>query len=64
MIKASNLSKSYSGDYVFTNVNFTLSTPQVIGLIGDNGSGKTTLLRILAKEIEDYDGLVNSEGET
>src|SRR3990167_3294648 len=63
MIKVSNLSKTYAGDPVFTNVSFVLDKPQVVGLIGDNGAGKTTLIKILSKEIQNYEGIVKIENE-
>lgn len=64
MIKASNLSKTYVSEPVFSNVNFVLADSSVVGLIGDNGSGKTTLLSILAGKVEHYDGVLNTDGET
>lgn len=48
MIKVSNLSKSYDADALFTNISFTISDGERVGLIGRNGCGKTTLLRIIA----------------
>ena len=64
MIKASNLSKTYISEPVFSNVNFVLSDDSVIGLIGDNGSGKTTLMSILAGQMDHFDGVLNTNGET
>lgn len=64
MIKASGLSKTYISEPVFSNVNFVLSDNTVVGLIGDNGSGKTTLMSILAGQMDHFDGVLNTDGET
>ena len=40
MIQLTNLSKSFGGQTLFTDVNLKLSHGQKIGLVGRNGSGK------------------------
>ena len=51
-LTASNISKTYqSGDHqteVLSNISFSISEGDSIGIIGYSGSGKTTLLQILA----------------
>ena len=47
MIFIDSLSKSYNGNYLFSNVNIVIKRGMRIGLVGENGTGKTTLLRIL-----------------
>lgn len=47
MIFIDSLSKSYNGNYLFSNVNIVIKRGMRIGLVGANGTGKTTLLRIL-----------------
>lgn len=42
-----NLNKQYGHKQILDNVNLTLETGQIYGLIGKNGVGKTTLMRIL-----------------
>ena len=64
MIFIDNLSKSYNGNYLFSNVTIGIKRGMRIGLIGANGAGKTTLLRILIGE-EDFDsGNVQSDKKT
>ena len=35
-------------------VNFSVDSGQILGVVGPNGAGKTTLLRILANLLEAY----------
>jgi polar amino acid transport system ATP-binding protein len=42
-----NLSKSYKGTPVLSNVSFSVKEGECLVIIGDSGSGKTTLLRSL-----------------
>ena len=51
MIKISNLSKSYGKNKVLENLNCSIKTNSIYGLIGANGAGKSTLLRIIADVI-------------
>ena len=50
MIFIDNLSKSYNGNYLFSDVTVGIKRGMRIGLVGANGAGKTTLLRILIGE--------------
>jgi ABC-type multidrug transport system ATPase subunit len=43
-----NISKSFNGKTVFSNLNFSVRKGEILVLYGENGSGKTTLLRIIA----------------
>lgn len=47
MIKIKNLEKSFKGNKVLKNINFSLSEGEILTLLGPSGAGKTTILRIL-----------------
>jgi len=55
-LRADGLSVSYGHRRVFTDLGFTVSPGQRLGLIGENGVGKSTLLRLLAGADADADG--------
>lgn len=48
MIYVNDISFSYPGKTVLTNLSWTLECAQIHGLVGLNGSGKTTLLNVIA----------------
>lgn len=46
MVECKNLSKDYGNVLALNQVNLSLESGRIIGLLGPNGSGKTTLLKI------------------
>lgn len=56
ILSVSNISKSFDGKEVLTDVSFSLGEKEKAALIGVNGAGKTTLLRILMGELEPDSG--------
>ena len=56
LIRIQNLNKSYGKKKVLKNVNLSLTSGKIIGLLGPNGSGKTTLIKILNGLLKDYQG--------
>ena len=42
-----NISKSFGGVRVLSDVDFHLASGEVVGLLGDNGAGKSTLIKIV-----------------
>ena len=64
VMRVIQLEKSFGIDEIFTNVNFTLSTGERLGLVGRNGAGKSTLLKCLIGEQEADAGQVHLPSET
>src|SRR6187455_3427046 len=61
-LRASRLSKHYSGLRVVRDVNVTIRPGEVVGYLGPNGSGKTTTARMLAGLLEPSSGFVEYDG--
>ena len=57
-----NINKKFSKKIVLNNVSFTVSTGEIVALIGRNGSGKTTLLKILSGIYSQDSGEIGIEG--
>lgn len=55
MIKADNISFSYTDIPLFTGASFTVGDGMKVGVVGPNGAGKSTLFNILLKKL-DIDG--------
>jgi len=58
VIKAKDLAISFSGRDIFTNGNFIINRGDKVGLIGKNGSGKSTFLKLILKQLEPDEGVV------
>ncbi len=47
VLTVEHLSKSFPGNPLFSDLNFTIRRGERVAVIGDNGTGKTTILKIL-----------------
>ena len=47
LLKCKNLTKNYGDKEVLKDVNLTISSGKIIGLLGKNGTGKTTLIKLI-----------------
>lgn len=56
MINVSNLSLSFSGENLFSDVNLKFTQGNCYGVIGANGAGKSTFLKILSGDLEPSKG--------
>ena len=63
MIKITNLSKSYGDKKVLEDLNCTIKTGSIYGLIGANGAGKSTLLRIIMGIFQKNSGSIEIDGK-
>ncbi len=48
LISAQGLGRQFSGDPIFSELEFEVRAGDRVGLVGPNGAGKTTLMQILA----------------
>ncbi len=64
LVRITNLTKKYQNKSALSNVNLTLESGHIVGLLGPNGSGKTTLIKILTGAINEYDGAVTINGKS
>jgi len=58
MLNVHNLSVSFAGTDLFSEITFKLNKGDRIGLIGKNGAGKSTLLKVISKDIESTTGVM------
>jgi ATP-binding cassette, subfamily F, member 3 len=54
-----HISKSYGARWLFSDVSFTMTMKDRIGVVGQNGSGKTTLFDIIAGHLVPDSGSVS-----
>lgn len=64
LLSASNLTKSFGADVIFSGVSFEIQDNDRIGLVGCNGSGKTTLFQVLTRELSQDNGDIFQARET
>ena len=47
LLKCVNLTKNYNRITALDDINLTIESGKIIGLLGPNGSGKTTLIKLI-----------------
>jgi len=57
-----NVQKKYSGVGAVNNLNLTIKTSEIFGLLGPNGSGKSTTLKMLLGLVQPDSGSVHVLG--
>lgn len=62
MIRATNLTKLYSGRVALGPVSFEIADGETVGFLGLNGAGKTTALRLLACDLRPSGGSIDVGG--
>lgn len=63
LLQLTNVSKSFGGIAALKDVDFTLETGQIHGLVGENGAGKSTTMKIIAGVYADYEGDMKVDGK-
>ncbi|HEK9234410.1 TPA: ABC transporter ATP-binding protein, partial [Streptococcus equi subsp. equi] len=62
-LKIKNLSCCYGEKIVFKNLNLSIRSGEILGIIGNNGVGKTTLLRCIAGLHKETKGEITLNGD-
>lgn len=62
IIEIKQLEKKYGNKEVLKGLNLTISSGQIVGLLGPNGCGKTTLIKTIVGLIKDYKGTILIDG--
>lgn len=62
LLEVENLSKSFGGVMAVSNVSFTLSQGEIVGLIGPNGAGKSTLFNLISGVDKPSVGTIKFDG--
>jgi ABC-type glutathione transport system ATPase component len=57
-----NLSKSYAGSRVVSDVNLQIARGDILGVVGESGSGKSTVARMILRLVEPTAGTVRFDG--
>ena len=58
VIELQNVTKRYGKATALYDVNLSIETGKIIGLLGPNGSGKTTLMKTIMRIIREQEGTV------
>ena len=64
MLDVSNLNRSYGNFKAVEDVNFSVGSGEIIGLLGHNGAGKTTVMKMLTGCLEPDSGNVMINGHS
>lgn len=62
MLECRNLTKTYRGKKVVSNLSIRLDAGKIYGLLGENGSGKTTWMKMTAGLTKPSQGTILYEG--
>lgn len=58
-----NITKSFGANDVLKQIDFTLSSGEIVALLGENGAGKSTLMNILGGVLQADAGTVSIDGK-
>ena len=62
MITATKLNRSYGDTIAISDVNFQITSGEIVGLLGHNGAGKTTIMKMLTGFLEPTSGEIDIDG--
>lgn len=58
IIEINDVSFSYAQSPVIENLNFSVKTGEIAGIIGSNGAGKTTLIKLMLGQLKPQKGCI------
>lgn len=63
IVKTTQLTKSYMGNEVVSNVNMNIKNGEIYGFLGPNGAGKTTVMKMITNLVKPTGGTIELFGE-
>ena len=63
ILRCENLSKRYGGILALNNVNLSVESGKIVGILGPNGSGKTTLIKLINGLLTPTSGEIYIDGD-
>ena len=63
LLEVKNLSKNYDNKEILKDINFSVSSGKIIGLLGKNGAGKTTLIKLINDLLTPTNGEILVKGK-
>ena len=63
LLKIKNLNKTFDKKEIIKDVNLTISSGKIVGLLGKNGAGKTTLIKLINDLLTPTSGEILINGE-
>ncbi len=64
ILEGRNLTMRFGGLIALKNVTFTITSNELVALLGPNGSGKTTLFDLISGHLTPSEGTIRFQGET
>ena len=64
ILEGHNLTMRFGGLVALKNVTFTITSNELVALLGPNGSGKTTLFDLISGHLTPSEGTIRFHGET
>ncbi|QED49327.1 ABC transporter ATP-binding protein [Cytobacillus dafuensis] len=63
ILRTTQLTKSYMGNEVVSNVNMKIKKGEIYGFLGPNGAGKTTIMKMITNLVKPTSGEIELFGE-
>ena len=62
ILECTALSKNYGRIQALQNIDLSLDSGRIVGLVGPNGSGKTTLIKLAQRLLTPTSGIITVDG--